>query len=183
MKNKKIRISKYLHELHGEYSDIFTLAGTYFAGITGGIIAVFFTSRLYLPFWKTILLSVLFADIAGGVVANFSSSTREYYQANSKLRLPFILIHIIHPVLLIMLFPGFAEYFIYAGLFTIVGCLIVIRISIHEIQQTTALLMFLIGTLLSFCFKTPAIFIYSIAPLFMAKLILGFSVCVPTNEK
>ena len=175
MKNKKIKIPKYLHELHGEYPDTFTLIGTYLACLISGILVIVFTNCLGLPIWKSVLLFVLYADIAGGVISNFSSSTKDYYRNNKSLRLAFIFMHLIHPALFILLFPDFADYFIYVGLFTILACLIVNRINQIEIQLTTALFLFLSGTLFSFCFKVPVNFLYSFAPLFMLKLIIGFS--------
>jgi len=182
MKNKKIKVPKFLYELHGEYPDIFTLIGTYLACLISGILALVFTNSLGLPVWKSVLLFVLYADIAGGVISNFSSSTKDYYRNNKSLRLPFILMHLIHPALFILLFPDFADYFIYVGLFTILGCLIVDRINQNEIQLSTALLLFLSGTLFSFCFKIPVNFLFSFAPLFMLKLIIGFSVGRPNFE-
>jgi hypothetical protein len=176
MQNKKIKVPKYLHELHGEYPDIFTLTGTYLACLTSGILVIVFTNYPGLPIWKSVLLFVLYGDIAAGIISNFSSSTKDYYRNNKSLRLPFILMHILHPALFILLFPDFADYFIYVGLFTILACLIVDRINQIEIQLTTALFLFLSGTLFSFCFKIPVNFLFSFAPLFMLKLIIGFSV-------
>jgi hypothetical protein len=176
MQNRKIKVPNYLHELHGKYPDIFTLIGTYLACLISGILVIVFTKNLRLPFWKSILLFVLYADIAGGVISNFSSSTKDYYRTNKNLRLPFIMMHIIHLVLFILIFPDFADYFIYVGLFTILSCLILVRINQIEIQLTTALFFFMSGTLFPFCFKIPVNFLYSFAPLFMAKLIIGFSV-------
>ena len=179
MQNKRIKVPKYLHELHGEYPDLFTLIGTYLASIISGILVIVFTNNLGLPVWKSILLFVLYADIAGGVISNFSSSTKDYYRTNKSLRLPFILMHLLHPALIILIFPDFADYFIYVGLFTILACLILTRINQIEIQLTTALFLLLLGTLLSFCFKIPVNFLFSFAPLFMTKLIIGFSVNKP----
>lgn len=176
MQNKIIKVPKYLHELHGESPDVFTLTVTYLSCLISGLLVIIFTSSLGLPVWKSVLLFVLYADIAGGVISNFSSSTKDYYRNNKSLRLPFILMHLIHPALFILLFPDFANYFIYVGLFTIIACLVVDRINQIEIQLTTALFLFLSGTLLSFCFKIPANFLFSFAPLFMLKLIIGFSV-------
>lgn len=176
MQNKRIKVPKYLHELHGEYPDIFTLIGTYLSCLISGILVIIFTSRLGLPVWKSVLLFVLYADVAGGVISNFSSSTKDYYRNKKSLRLPFILMHLIHPALFILLFPDFPNYFIYVGLFTIPACLIVDRINQIEIQIATALFLFLSGTLFSFCFKIPVNFLFSFAPLFMLKLIIGFSV-------
>jgi hypothetical protein len=182
MQNTKIKVPKYLQELHGEYPDIFTLIITYLAGIISGILVIVFTDNVGLPVWKSILLFVLYADIAGGVISNFSSSTKDYYQTNKKLRLPFILMHLIHPALFILVFPDFAGYFIYVGLYTILACLILARINQIEIQLTTALLLLLLGTSFSFCFKIPVNFLFSFAPLFMTKLIIGFSVDRPNFE-
>jgi hypothetical protein len=182
MQNKIINVPKYLHELHGEYPDIFTLISTYLASIISGILVIIFTYKLELPVWKSILLFVLYADIAGGVISNFSSSTKDYYRTNKKLRLPFILMHLIHPALFILLFPDFADYFIFVGLFTIFACIILTRINKIEIQLTTALFLLLFGISFSFFFKIPVNFLFSFAPLFMTKLIIGFSVDKPNFE-
>ena len=142
-----------------------------------------FTNNIGLPVWKSILLFILYADIAGGVISNFSSSTKDYYRTNKSLRLTFILMHLIHPALFILVFPDFAGYFIYVGLYTILACLILARINQIEIQLTTALLLLLLGTSFSFCFKIPVNFLFSFAPLFMSKLIIGFSVGKQNFEK
>jgi hypothetical protein len=175
MQNKKIKVPKYLYELHGEFPDLFTLTGTYLACVISGTLVIISTYKLGLPVWKSILLFVLYADIAGGVISNFSSSTKDYYRSNKRLTIPFILMHLIHPALFILLFPDFANYFIYVGLFTMLACLILTRIGKIEIQLTTALFLFLTGTLFSFFFKIPVNFLFSFAPLFMTKLIIGFS--------
>ena len=176
MKNKLIKVPKYLHELHGENPDILTLTATYLAGIISGVLAIISTYNLGLPIWKSILLFVLYADIAGGVISNFSASTKDYYRANEKLRIPFILMHFIHPAVFILLFPDFSGYFVFVGLFTIISCLLLTRINKVEIQLTTALFLLLSGILCSFLFKVPVNFLFSFAPIFMTKLLIGFSV-------
>ena len=176
MQNKIIRVPKYLYELHGENPDLFTLIGTYLASLISGILAIIFTYKLGLPVWKSILLFVLYADIAGGVISNFSFSTKDYYRTNKRLQFPFIMMHLLHPASFILLFPDFAHYFIYVGLFTITSCLILTKIINIEIKLTTALLLLLVGILFSFSFKVPTNFLFSFAPLFMTKLIIGFSV-------
>ena len=182
MQNRKIKVPKYLHELHGEYPDIFTLIVTYLASIISGILAIIFTYNLGLSAWKSILLFILYADIAGGVISNFSSSTKDYYRTNKSLRIPFILMHLIHPALFILLFPYFADYFIYVGLFTILACLILAGINKKEIQLTTALFLLFLGTSFSYFFKIPVNFLFSFAPLFMTKLLIGFSIDGPNFE-
>lgn len=182
MQYKKIKVPKYLHELHGENPDIITFIGTYLASLISGILAIIFTFHLGLPIWKTILLFVLYADIAGGVISNFSSSTKEYYRTNKSLRIPFIFMHLIHPVIFILLFPDFAHYFIYVGLFTIIACLILTIITKIEIKLTTSLFLLLLGISFAFSFKVPVNFLFSFAPIFMTKLIIGFSIDRPNSE-
>jgi hypothetical protein len=179
MQNRKINVPKYLFELHGKSPDILTLTVTYLAGVISGTLVLILTCNISLPVWKSVLLFILYADIAGGVISNFSSSTKDYYRSNKKLQLPFILMHLIHPVLLILIFPDFAGYFIYTGLYTIFSCLIITRINKSEMQLTAALFLLLTGISLSFCFRTPVNFLFSFAPLFMIKLIIGFSADKP----
>ena len=181
MQNRKVNVPKYLYELHGDNPNLYTLFTTYLTGLIAGFLVIA-TIGFRMPVWKTILLFILYTDIAGGIVANFSSSTNHYYQINSKLRLVFILLHFIHPVLFILLFPNSAFYFAFVGVFTIISCLILNTIRVVEDQQTIASFCIVIGIIVSFSFNLPFVVLYSFAPLFMVKLINGFSVKSPLIE-
>jgi hypothetical protein len=173
--NRKVSVPGYLHELHGENPDLLTLISTYLIGLITGLLVICKLGCNTLSVWKTVLLFILYFDIAGGIVSNFSSSTRQYYRKNEKLRISFILLHLLHPGLFIMLFPEYVYYFTYAGFYTILSCLILNKINIIENRQTTASFLLVIGILISFFFNLPFNILYTFAPLFMIKLIIGFS--------
>jgi hypothetical protein len=175
-RNRKVSVPAFLHELHGENAYLLTLIATYLSGLIAGIFIIGNIGFSTLSVWKTVLLFILYVDIAGGVVSNFSSSTSQYYQKNEKIRVPFILMHFLHPGLLILLFPISVYYFAYVGSYTIIACLIINKINNQENQQTWAALILVAGILSSFFFKLPFPGLYTFAPLFMIKLIMGFSV-------
>jgi hypothetical protein len=179
-KNRKVFVPAYLHELHGENPDLLTLIATYMTGLIAGFLIIFNIGCASMPVWKTILLFILYIDIAGGIVSNFSTSTRLYYQKMEKLRILFIFLHLIHPGLFILLFPDSYSYFGFAGFYTIIACLILHKIRNIENQQTCASLMLVAGILISFFFDLPFIILYTFAPLYMIKLIIGFSVRRPS---
>jgi len=174
--NKKVNVPKYLHELHGESPTMFSLLMTYFTGLIVGLLVIVFISSSGMPIWKKLILFILYLDIAGGVVANFSSSTKRYYEKHVELRYYFIFLHFLHPLLFILLFPDSVYYFIYVGLFTIIACLFLYQVKNVEVQQTFASFLLVAGVLISFFFNLPLKVLYSFAPLFMTKLIIGFSV-------
>ena len=176
MLNKKVNVPKYLHELHGESPTIFSLFMTYFTGLIAGLLVMMCISNSGMPIWKKLILFILYLDIAGGVVANFSSSTNRYYEKHVKLRLYFVFLHFLHPLLFILLFPDSVYYFSYIGLFTIIACMILYQVENIEIQQAFASFLLVTGVLISFFFNLPLKVLYSFAPLFMTKLIIGFSV-------
>jgi hypothetical protein len=174
---KKIRIPKILHEIHGEETNLATIICTYLAGII--VAAVFFLAlnKPEIPFWKTLVLSVVMLDVGAGAVANFSYSTNKYYEDNHRLRLPFILIHIFHPAIMAWLMPKYLIYFLFCYLFTATGAIIVNAIRKYEIQNIVASLLVASGITISiFCLVLDDRILYTFGCLFMIKIILGFSV-------
>lgn len=174
-----MELPKFLHELHGERSRVSTLVAVYLAGlICAGVVAW----QLALdgqPVWKTILGAFIFLDIGGGVVANLSSSTSRYYRERPKLRLPFLALHVIHPAALALLFPSAMPYFIYTGIVTLAGAVLVNAVKDAELQQNQAALLIAVGCAFSFCFRLDLPILYLFTPLFLVKLILGFAVRRP----
>jgi hypothetical protein len=179
MKYKEIIIPKILHELHGEKTRISTLSMVYLAGLIAAGVVVYQVIPSALPIWKVILVGLLFLDIAGGVVANLSTSTNQYYQGKTGLRLGFTLLHILHPALFIVVLPEAWPYFMFVGIFTLASVRLVNAFNDIEFQQNLAALLVVVGIAVSFTFDVPLVIFYSFAPLFMIKLILGFAVRRP----
>lgn len=179
MKDKEIQITKIFHELHGEKARLSNLILVYTVGIISALIFTIYLLPLNLSLWKYILIVVLITDISCGVVANLSTSTNQYYQKNSRLRLIFLSLHILQPLLFFIIFPELLHFFLFVFLYTISASLIVNWIKDKEFQQNIASAFVVIGTILSLVFKNDILIIYSVAPLFMTKLILGFAVRRP----
>lgn len=179
MKDREINVPKALQELHGEKSMLSTIIMVYFAGIIAASVFIFALLPLKLPVWKYILIAVLMIDIAGGVVANLSTPTNQYYQKNRKLRIVFLSLHFIQPLVFFIIFPDFLAFFVFLFIYTIACAIIVNAFKNKELQQNIAAIFVVAGVVLTFLFKIEPIILYSVAPLFMTKLILGFSVKRP----
>jgi hypothetical protein len=130
---------------------------------------------LDLAVWKTILLFIIVADIAGGAVANFTTSTRQYYRENRQLQVPFLLIHIIHPLLLLLLLPDFQLLFFFMGVFTFTSITIIKFLGNRNYSKISAVLLFIIGTVLTLLIPCSLDYIKIIPVLFYIKLIVGFA--------
>jgi len=182
MKDKEIQIPKFLHELHGEKARLSNILLVYSVGIVSALIFTIVLLPLNLSLWKYILLSFLVIDICSGVVANLSTPTNQYYQKNSRLRVIFLSLHIIQPLLFYIILPNLLFLFLFIFLYTFTTSLIVNRIKEKEYQQNIASAFVVLGTVLSFIFENDILIINAIAPLFMTKLILGFAVRRPVFE-
>jgi hypothetical protein len=174
--DKEITIPKYLHELHGEKTNLSSLILVYISALLVGGLALSQIIPLALPLWKTLLAALIFMDIGGGVVANQTSATNQYYQNHSNLRIPFLLLHIIHPLILILVFPKNSLFLGFVLVFTLASSFGVNALRNRELQQTLAALLVAIGVCLSLLVPVSPSFLVILAPLFMMKLILGFSV-------
>lgn len=172
----EIDIPKSLRELHGERTRISTLVLVYKAALVCAGVVIWQLLRLEVPPWKAALGGLIFLDIGGGVVANFSASTRRYYREHEKLRIPFLLLHVVHPLALAALFPAELPYFLFAMGFTIAAGLVVNALRDAELQRNAAALLVVAGCAISFAFPLSLQILYLFAPLFLIKLVLGFAV-------
>ena len=169
----KIKISGFLQELHGEETTVFSIFLVYFTGIALGLFFFFhgpeFQSGLHR--W---LLAGIAADLGGGVVANMTQSTSEYYAKRPKTRWIFIFIHIIHPVLLWIIFPKMTG-ILFIGGTTLIFASIVNATSGLSNQRivSAALLVFNLMLLLIFNLDLMALILLAV---FSMKLIVGFAV-------
>ena len=179
MIHKEINLPRIFHELHGQKTRLSTLILVYLAGVAvaGLVISQILPEKL--PIWKICLVGILYVDMGGGVVANLSTSTNQFYQAKPCLRIGFLLLHFLHPGLFILAFPIAWSYFIVTGGLTLLSALLVNAFKDAEFQQNLAATLTLVGIAVSFFFEVPMNILYSFAPLFMIKLILGFSVRRP----
>lgn len=180
---KSIYIPKYLQELHGKNASVTSLTLVYANAIIFGILISYFILPVELLFWKSFLLFVIVADIAGGAIANFTTSTRQYYRENKRLQLPFLLLHFLHPVLLFIILSDFLLFSILMGLFTFIALIIIRLLADNHDLNTIAVFLFIIGTTITLLLPSTFEFLKIIPVLFFLKLILGFAVGVFTKRK
>jgi hypothetical protein len=174
---KSINIPKHLQELHGKRASVVSLVLVYANALIFAIVISYLIQPLDLAVWKSILLFIIVADIAGGAVANFTASTRQYYRENHKLQIPFLLLHIIHPLLLFLLLD-FQPLFIFMGFFTFVSVTIIKLMGHRNYSKISALILFIIGTAITLLIPCSLDYLKIIPVLFYIKLILGFAVGV-----
>ena len=146
MAQNRYSIPKVLHEFHGKQATLYDLLATYGAGtIAAG--TVLFLLPTTTELWHQILLAVLALDIGGGVVANFTQSTTRYHWHRPRLRLLFIVpFHLIHPVLLMMVFPNLTFPIACNGMYIIAAALGINGIAGYKEQRIVAPLL-LVGAL------------------------------------
>ncbi len=174
--DSEVNVPRWLHELHGERTRVSTLVLVYLSGI---LCAALITGLLFqggATIWQMAVSALVFMDVGGGLVANFSESTSQYYQKHSRLRVPFIALHVLQPVLLALAFPLSLFYFIYVMVFALGAAFAINAIRNDEIQRTLAALLVAAGCGFAFVFHPTIPALYLFAPLFMVKLILGFAV-------
>jgi hypothetical protein len=180
MLHQEIRVPKLLHELHGERTRISTLILVYATAVLAAGLIVSQLRPLGLPAWKLAVAGLIYLDVAGGVVANLSSSTNQYYQNKVATRLVFLGLHILQPAVLAFLFPPGIPYLGFAVAFTLIAAFVMNLVLDVEAQQNLAAALFVVGVVVSLSYDLPARILYTFAPLYMAKLLLGFSVQRPS---
>lgn len=173
----KIKIPKFLQELHGEESNLISLISTYLIGIVVTICFYFFLidSQIDLPIWKEVLFLLMSFDIGGGVIANFTEGTRQYYRNQLRKHISFILLHIFHGVAFIIIFNDLWLFFTFMTVFSILSCLFLITINEKESKRIVSVFLFTVGVLIAFLIPCSIDFLKIVPVLFFTKLILGFS--------
>ncbi len=173
---KNIAIPKVFQELHGEASPALNLVLVYTASLLFGVAVIFLLKDTGLTLLKKILAALVFFDVAGGAVANFTTSTNQYYIKKAKLRLPFLMMHIIHPAVLIWVFPASWLPLMLTGVLVLAGGLVIHLIGNRETKQVIAALLFTLGMLILAFLPLEHRILFTFPPLFVAKILLGFSV-------
>lgn len=171
-----IKIPTFLHEVHGKQSNWFDIIATHLlALLTVGAI-LFLINDLGLPSWKEWVLIALAYDLGGGVLANFTYSTKKYYQSKKR-RIIFLSIHFLQPLFMCWVFPehsiGIA---IFSG-FTVFSAFIVDAIQQPQKQIALGVLLSLTGIIalyiLPIKWNSPLLLLLT---LFLLKLPLSFAV-------
>ncbi len=184
MKDRIIKIPKIFQELHGEATTLSNILIIYFTGLVAAAIFSYQLIGQPLETWKIILFGIIIFDVAGGVVSNLSTSTNIFYHKapNSK-RVFFLLLHVLHTLGLFIVFPECLGFLVFLTLYTISSALIVNWVTNSEYQQNLAAALLVLGISIIMFFKMDVLVLYMVAPMFMIKLMLGFSVKRPAFSR
>jgi hypothetical protein len=169
----KIKIPMFLQELHGEETSLLSIVMTYLTGIVFGMFMYVYSEDLSV-YWHKILLAILGLDIGGGVVANMSHNTSSYYAQRPKARWVFIVLHMLHPLLLWMVYPARTEILV-LGATILIFTSIVNVISKETVQRLMAGVFLVLTFMLFLFFKMDHLLLILLA-IYSIKLIMGFAV-------
>ena len=175
--NRTVRIPRVLHELHGEAAPLSNVLLTWAVALAvAAIIVVRAAARpAAVAWWEIAIVAMVGADLAGGVVANFTPSTDRYYAERPRLRIGFLALHVIHPVVLYFVIGGPIEVWVAIPAYTLAAAFLVNAIR-GPAQQPVAAALVVIGVIITFSWFVIAPPALWFAPLFLVKLVLGFAV-------
>lgn len=169
--------------LHGEHPAPLNVALVYIVGLLAAffIVSQSLTAVALSPF-QVVVLFILALDICGGVVANSTPATnRWYHERPLMIRLVFVLVHAVHPlVAVLVLDPGnwlfFGALYAYMLLTTTILLLLPFLPRVTISQRPLAFAFFALGVVGASYVLDPVVTLQWFAPAYFAKLIIGFAV-------
>jgi len=171
-----IKIPRFLQDLHGKETSLFSLIAIYLMGLIVAFVVDFqMMSVVDLSTWKIIVVFVLAFDIGGGVIANYTDSTRKYYEENKRKHTIFIFLHILHGTFFALIFMDQWVLFSFMSIYAVLSCLLLASVRNKENNRIFSALLFTIGILIIFLIPCPIEVLRVIPILFFTKLILAFS--------
>ncbi|MDN5216943.1 hypothetical protein QQ020_33035 [Fulvivirgaceae bacterium BMA12] len=176
MLKRKIKIPKFLHEVHGHESSLEELIFNYITVLFVTGILVIMAKDLSLSTFKLAICVLLAIDLSGGVVSNFMEGTNRYYAESSKRRYIFISLHIIQPLLMYWIFPDEGINIMLMTLYTLSTMSIVNGIKKQERQRFLAAVFMMSGIALAFALNITYSVLLLMLVMFTIKLILSFAV-------
>ena len=175
---KKLKVPKFLHELHGEQTNIAELLLIYGFAVIGPVI-LYFTTRTGLPelaWWRTLLLFVIAADLSGGIIANLTYGTTAFYEKRQWRKAVFILAHAAHPAVLFLLTREQLPFWVYTGGITLFFSFLTAFAFRQPRQQFFGFIAVCISVAFGFILFGTTPFYRTVSILYMLKLIYSFSV-------
>lgn len=173
---RKIKVPKFLHEVHGYESSIEELIFNYITVLFITGILIIMAKDLDLSIFKLVIYILLAIDLSGGVVSNFMEGTNRYYSETSKRRYIFISLHIIQPLLMYWIFPDEGMNIALITLYTLSMMLIVNGIKKHSSQRFFAAGFMISGIAVAFALNITYSVLLLLLIIFTIKLILAFAV-------
>jgi len=175
---KSVRVPAALRFIHGESPSRFDVAVVYAVGLAAAILVLVFAwSRVaQLPAWKAAILFVLAADVSAGAAAGFGASTGAWYARHAGFRRAFPFLNFFQPALLCALFDGSVAYWAFLYGFTAVAASVVMLMRDRSRQEPAAAALAALGTVILLPIGLATPFLAWFAPVYMVKLILGFTI-------
>jgi hypothetical protein len=166
-----------LRFLHGEEPSRVGLLCTYGAALFAAAVVVVRPDArpsLFL-WWEVAIAALIAADLSGGVVANFTRSTSKFYRERGRTRVTYLILHLLYPVVLYIVMNGPVEIWAVIPLYTVAGALLVNALP-ERVQPPVAALLVSAGLIITFSWNVITPPLVWFGPLFLVKLVLGFSV-------
>lgn len=174
--DKKIKIPKILHELHGEEATLMDMILVYFTVLLTSILVIFFSWNISIETYKIIILLVLSIDLSGGVISNFTNGTSKYYTDRPKMRYIFISLHVIQPIVLSWIFPDDIFTIVIVSIYTLISMTMVNRLKNHSKQRLLGAFLMTLGLMLPFILSVFQPIVHIMLSLYIIKLIMAFAV-------
>lgn len=172
-----VRIPSFLHDVFGEKQTVGAIAAILMFGalLTAALWLRFPQLTDHLPLWRSALALLLIFDIFAGSVANFTTSTSNYYAARKSNRIVFIAVHV-HIVMVALLLNTNIGFAVTVWAYTIAGAFVVNALIGKQSQ------LFVAGLLLCTGFGGMSLlpdaepYMRITGMLFMLKVMFGFAV-------
>ena len=175
--NTKIKVYKFFQIIFGRETTVFALFAIIGSSLLFATLVLIFKLSMETSIVKIVLLTIIAADLAGGVIANFTKGTNNYYLGESlRKRYLFVLFHLIQPTILIWIFPDDLLKILIVSIVTIFSSLLILSIKNQVSQRFFAIFLLFLSLLLSNLLNYSDSLINLLMMLFSIKLILSFSV-------
>jgi|694.fasta_scaffold87809_5 hypothetical protein len=168
---------EFLKFLHGEHPTTTDLILTYLGACLSLVPFEFLISTLDLSITKQMILSFIVLDFSGGIIANITESTSSFYASRPRLRIVFLLAHLVQPALLVWIFPENALVVFYITVYTLLSSIVVSWVGDFARQRTLALFLVLVGlSSMPLVLDKGSSVLGVCLSMYIIKLILSFSV-------
>ena len=168
---------EFLKFLHGEHPTRTDLILTYLGACLSLISFEVLISTLDLSITKHLVLSFIVLDFSGGIIANITESTSSFYASRPRLRILFLLAHLVQPALLVWIFPQNTLVVLYITVYTLISSLVVSWVGDFARQRTLSLFLLLVGlSSIPLVLDKGSSVLAVCLSMYMMKLILSFSV-------
>ncbi len=176
LKNKRIKVHRFFHELFGLETTRFDLLSIIIIAVSFALLTLALKWNSDMSVVKKITLTILALDFGGGVVANFTTGTNNYYSESPSRKYFFIFFHLLQPFILIWIYPSDFSVIGGVSLFTLVSSICVLNFKNRHAQRVIAVTLLLMFLLVNPLLEYSEQLLQLTMQLYSIKLILAFSV-------